>query len=150
MLYIVESSTNWYQLRTTEGHYVVSCGSNLQKIIGSIPSLMRKCRGEEHNLVEIFKNINYGANKIPKAEVEKRPQEYEKWCDFMYEEIQESIKRGIQDMSPIKRMRKLIPKEVKQVVELIEKEVKVEESIDIEGITSIPKRLFKPTRIAIE
>lgn len=150
MLYIVESSTNWYQMRTIEGHYVVSCGSDLDKIIGSIPSFMRKCRGEESNLVEIFKNINYGANKIPNSEVEKRPQEYEKWCDFMYEEIQEAIKKGIQDVSPVKRMRKLIPKEVKQVVELIEKEVKVEESIDIEGITRVPKRLFKPRILAIE
>ena len=125
--YIIETSPNWYQLRTLQSHTCVSCGRDLEKLLEKVTLYTMKYKTVE-KVERVLKKINYGRGHGVSIEAlegykEQYKKDYVKFNDLIEKAVKEGKERA-KTSTPYHRIKKSFkPVAVATVVE--EEPVKV-------------------------
>ena len=144
LFYIVETSPNWYNLRTTTDHYTLSFGSNLNTLLSVVYRYCVTFKTRERFLKRLREFDDKGLP--PKTTAEYYKKQYEErghlYDDLISEQVEKAMEY-LKENTPYKRVRKKRTPLVKTHTE-----VRREETVTPTVVLHKRKGLKKITRLA--
>lgn len=91
LFYIIETQGGWYQLCIKGTHYVLSSGSDLDKVLMTLKGLVKKYRTKERLMKALSKTEDKGQVS------EKTMTVYNDWCEELSHHYDHLVKRTVKE-----------------------------------------------------